>query len=208
LAGIVNSLKHINQNVLVAIAIEHTGDDPRKNDIVEICAYVLDNHIKPFTGLHPFYNQIAPFRSENIDWETATVTKEKLKDIQTKYGVEPSLAADRFEEWFDLIDLPLGKKLIPVAYNWPVMREYLVTWLGVKNFASLFHECEYRDVISVATYLNDCRNFVTKVPNFPRPESFAYICSRFHIEVRGNDDVMIRALKAAECYKCFMAERV
>lgn len=197
-------MRHLNNDALCAIWIETTGEDPRKCDIVEICIILVDNFIRPSTQIIPFYNQIMSFRPENIDLNTMTLTRTKLIDA-TKNGIEPSLAADRLESWFDELDLPLGKKIVPLTFNWPLMREYLHTWLGYYNFKSIFSE-DYRDLRNTANFINDSRNQKAKQWIYPKSYCFSYIGNQHDIEVANSDDVMVKALKMIEIYRAMLTQ--
>lgn len=195
-------MKHWNSNAVCAMYIEVTGDDPRKNDIIEICLFLMDNHLNLSDKICPYYNQIVPFRPESIDYKTATLNREKVKEAAVR-GIEPSLAADRLEEWFYTLDLPRNKKIIPIAYNWPAVREYLITWLGFRTFDSMFH-FEYRDILSSILYINDCYNLLSRIIQYPRPEHLAYIASVLQIEFRLSDDVQVKAMKVGQVYKALI----
>ena len=191
-------MRHLNHNALCAIAIDHTGEDPRRCDLVEICVVLLDNFIRPSKKLMPFYNQIAPFRPDTVDFKTASISRDKIY-AAIQHGLEPSLAADRFEEWFGRLNLPERKKIVPLTYNWPVIREYLHTWLGTANFNYIFAE-EYRDIMGVTYYINDCRNQVQKTIPYPRPEHLAYLCAQHGLEMRLSNDVMLRCQQMIKLY--------
>lgn len=196
-------MKHLNNNSLVAISIETTCDNPRLGDIVEVCIMLLDNFLKPSTKILPYYQRIRPFRPEAIDFTTASTTKEKILEA-IKLGLEPSMAADRLDEWLQLLNMPESKRLVPLTYNWPVVREYLHTWLGTIGFKSLFHACEYRDIMSVALYFNDKANQHAELVPYPRPEHAPYLGHLHAIKYTMSNDVMVKALKFAEIYKAML----
>ncbi len=198
-----HQMRHLNNNALCAIYIETTGKNPRLCDIVEICVMLVDNFIKPSKNIMPFYNQIAPFRPENIDFETCSIPRVKLSDC-VKNGLEPSLAADRLEEWLHMLNLPHGKKIVPLTMNWPIMREYLHTWLGIENFKFLFAE-EYRDLMATAIHINDCRNLQARQWVYPKPHLLSYLGNQHSVEVRMSDDIMEKTLKMIEIYRLMLA---
>lgn len=196
-------MHHMGQlNTLCAMAIKTTGDDPRKCDIVEICVLPLDNYAEPSRKHIPFYNQIAPFRVENIDFSTATATKANIRQASMQ-GIEPSAAADYFEEWVRSIGTPEGKKIIPLCHNWPVMREYLITWLGYRNFQFLFSPY-YRDVMAMAMFTNDNLLQCARRTKYAAYELYR-ICDAHAIEFSNKDDVMVRASKIAKLYSLMIS---
>ncbi len=195
-------MMHLNGNVLTAIFIEVTGDNPLVNDIIEICAWPVDNFLRPSKLVYPFYHQIQPFRDEAIDYETASMTKEKIAHCKI-HGLEPSLVADRLEEWVKSMNLPRNKKLVPLCYDWPTMRAYLTTWLGFHNFRALF-STEYRDIMATAIHTNDHRNLRAKPAKYPRVNESTYLANQHAIHFRMADDVMVKCLKIAETYHSMM----
>ncbi len=201
-----HSMKHLNWNALCGIWIETTGKDGRQCDIIDICITLADNFIRPSKQTMPYYNEIAPFRPETIDYETASVSKERIRHAGT-HGLEPSLAADRLEEWLAHLDLPRGKKIVPLTYNWPAMREYLITWLGPLTFDSIF-ALEYRDIMSTTLFVNDMSNQRAQAIPYPRPEHMPYICAHYGIEFKAADDVQIKCLKTIEVYQKLLGVRV
>jgi hypothetical protein len=196
-------MRHLNNNALCAIYIETTGDNPRLHDIVEICIMLVDNFIRPSREIMPFYNQVVPFRAENIDFDTCTIPRAKLAAC-IRDGLEPSLAADRLEEWHGHLGLPKGKKIVPLTLNWPYMREYLHTWLGFENCRHLFAE-EYRDIMSTALHINDCRNMQAREWVYPKPHLLSYLGNQHSVEVRKSDDVMEKTLKMIEIYRLMLS---
>ena len=198
-------MKHLNGNCLCAIWIETTGEDPRKCDIVEICIYLLDNFLRPSPAMVPFYQMIKPYRRENIDPKAMTINKQQLQTA-TLYGVEPTRAADLLEEWMLELNMKQGKKIVPLAYNWPKVSEYLHTWLGFHNFNFLFSE-DYRDIRSSVLTINDLRNQQAEVIPYPRPEHIAYIGALSKVPFRITSDVMEKCIKLSEIYRQVLVNR-
>lgn len=197
-----HAMKHLNNNALCSISIETTGENPRLHDIVEISIMLVDNFIRPSHACVPFYNQLCPFRPENIDFKTCTLSRTKLSDA-VKNGLEPSLAADRLEEWWKSLELPPNKKIVPLCMNWPLMREYLHTWLGFENYRFLFSE-EYRDLMAAAIHINDVRNQQSRQWIYPKPGVLSYIGNQHSVEIRNSDDIMQKTLAQIQIYRLML----
>ena len=45
---------------------------------------------------------------------------------------------DLLVEWWEKLDLPLGKTLVPLAHNWAFEAGFLRAWLGVELTQTLF----------------------------------------------------------------------
>lgn len=162
-------MKHFNGNFPCVIDTETTGFDPRKFDIVSMCCLPLDpdnleiNRDVPLIEL-----SIAPARPENVDFDAIRIqrqnneygqaddicfVKERLTYYMTK-GLDSQFAAKLFVEWFEKLKLKPGKKIIPIAQNWPFDREHLIEWLGYKTFDYMF--CPYyRDTMCMSLMDND-----------------------------------------------------
>src|SRR4030042_166775 len=136
-------LQHLNGNLLCAVDCETTGLIPGKHDIWQICVLPLDADIKPLKTIMPFYVELRVKRPENIDHKAIKIAKVNWLEKQTR-ALEPFMAADLFDEWFEKLGLPLGKKIVPLGQNWPFDREFILEWLGHETFHQLFFP-HYRD---------------------------------------------------------------
>jgi hypothetical protein len=195
------TMTHLNSNSLVSIAIETTGDNPRLHDVCFICIVLLDNYIKPSTQIVPFYTAIQPFRPENIDPETASISPTKLNNAMI-HGIAPSLAADRLEEWVKLLDMPEGKRIVPIVHGWERIHSFLREWLGFHNCKHLISE-EARDLRTAALYLNDCLNHRAKPMMYTKVLP-SFIGQAHNIQWLVYADVMEKALKQAEIYRLML----
>lgn len=196
-----STMVHLNSNMMVSIWIETSGNDPRRHDICEICALLINNHFKLSTAITPFYNMIQPLRPENIDLETASINRERINNAIIK-GLPPSIAADRFEDWVMELDMPKGKRIVPIVHNWGRVSAFLRNWLGINNFNYLVSS-EVRDIQTVALYHNDCANIRAKP--IPYAKVLDYFIGELHaIQLLRKMDVMEKALRLAEIYRLML----
>ena len=144
---------HLNGNLLCAIGIETTGTKVGLHDIVQICVMPLDSTIKPHSTLMPFDLVLKPDRLDQIDIEDVKINKLRLANYALT-GFDPFEAADLFADWYKTLGLRENKKIMPLAYNWALMRPFLEEWLGTCNFEYHFDE-RYREIVSTALYLDD-----------------------------------------------------
>lgn len=193
-----SSMIHLNGNLLCAVDVETTGLNFREHDVIQIAILPLDCNIKPLRTL-PFYVNMKPKRPENIDYKAMTVTKLSLVNLINN-SIDPWTAVDLFEEWFHRLNLPVGKKIAPLAHNWPFDRMFIEDWLGgPKNFEAFFFH-QYRDSMAAALYLNDrAEQHLDKIP-VPKV-SLDYCCSVFDIKNQKAHDALQDCLTTAEVYR-------
>lgn len=162
-------MRHFNGNFPCVIDTETTGFDPRKFDIVSVCCLPLDpDTLDLHRTLPPLDLAIAPARPENVDFDAIRVQRQNneygqaddicfVREKLTYYmksGLDPHFASEYFIEWFERLKLKPGKKIIPIAHNWPFDREHLIEWLGYKTFDYIF--CPYyRDTMVMTLMDND-----------------------------------------------------
>lgn len=202
---------HLNGNLLAAVDVETTGTIPGFHDIWQVCVLILDDNIKPDKRVTPFYLELRPKRPENIDMKAVKVSRMEFAQKMQR-ALDPWDAADLFDEWFEKLKvrterrpplLPEGKKLVPVAQNWPFDRSFMMDWLGVTSFESFFHPW-YRDTLPVAQYLNDryAKDTLCILPaKVPFPKSnLAYLCSQLKVKNLKAHDALQDCIATADVY--------
>jgi len=59
-----------------------------------------------------------------------------------RFTLDPMLSRavrDLFVEWFERLDLPFKKSLVPMAHNWAFESSFLKAWLGISTFEEIWH---------------------------------------------------------------------
>ena len=82
-------------------------------------------------------------------------------------------------EWWEKLDLPFGKTLVPLAHNWAFESGFLQAWLGVDLAQTLFHG-HARDAMLYALALNDKAAFMGLPVPFSRV-GLGSLCKHFKI---------------------------
>lgn len=204
----VKFLQNNNSNMLCAIDIETTGDEPGFHDIVQVAVLPLDSDLNPWTGVTPFYTDLKLKRPENAHdglcfRNSKRVKKERIVQAQLS-GIDPDKAADLLEEWFEKLNLGLEKRIMPLAHNWASDRCFMIDWLGIKNFAHIF-DARYRDTQVVGLYLNDVSEFKVEQPPFPKVR-LQYMTNVYRIPHERAHDALQDCMVTAQLYKQILKE--
>lgn len=150
-------MTHLNGHMLCAVDVETTGERPGFHDLIQICVLPADYKLEPWKDYVPFYTSLQLKRPENASEEARIKTRLKWSEAQLN-GLEPYRAADLFEEWFMKLGLAPGKRIVPLAHNWPFDRGFIIDWLGEENFRQFF-DGRYRDTMVTAAFCNDRADF-------------------------------------------------
>jgi len=203
-------LYHLNQNLLCSIDLLTTGPRPYYHDLLQICILPLNNFLKPLKSIVPFFIDIRPKRIENasyhkedlIDMPTpgSRVSQEKFFEMVTR-GVDSLAAADRFEEWFNKLQMRHNKRICILAHDYIFKMPFLIDWLGIQSYNAFF-DPYYRDLVPAALFCNDKSNF--KAENIPYPKvHLAYLASTTKTEIISHD-LLGKCVAQAEIYTKMM----
>lgn len=161
-------LMNLNGNVLCSIDCETTGLTAGHHDLIEFACVPLAADLKPMRDVLPFSTLIRPKRrfSDSIDPGAMKVNGIKLEDLAI-HGLDGWRAAELFVQWIERLQLTPGKKIAPLATNWPFDKGFVMDWLGPKTFDFFFWH-RYRDTQPVVLWFNDRAEFEGKDPPFPQ----------------------------------------
>ena len=197
------SLTHLNGNVMCAIDTATTGLQAGFHDLIRICIMPLDSEFKPVPSHPPLELDLIPKRKQNIDLKHPYISKMKIFEICQR-GLDPDKTADFFGEWFDRLALPIGKKIVPLAYNWPHDRGFIIDWLGWAEFERVFHG-HYRDAMCAANYANDRSAFCAERPPYPKL-GLSEICKALGIERDRSHEPIQDCMSTAQAYRRMMKQ--
>ena len=190
-------MKHLNNNLLCVVTAFVTGIDHQANDIIQICVVPLDEQFRVHRDILPFTAMMKK-RRHNINKEFLGHDYGKIEDILRK-GLDPYFVADALLEWFDRYKKRFNKKIMVLAYNWALIRAFLIDWLGLETFEIIF-DYRYRDIMSASIYLNDRAYWHSEDYPFPK-HNLVDICNRQHVDYHKKYDVMQQSMAIAEAYK-------
>jgi hypothetical protein len=198
-----STLWNWNGHLLCAIDIFTNGPDMKLHDLIEISILPLDSEIKPIgSGMIPFSPILRPKRSDKYLDSLQPNLRTKTAEAMV-IGIDPYDAADLLDKWFEDLGLASNKRIIPLAYNWPAIRPYIVDWITQKNFDAIF-DYRYRDILTATLFCNDRADM--KVEQIPYPKvDLQYLASQSKIERRSQWDTIADCAIIAEIYRrCLM----
>ena len=196
-------LIHLHGNILCAIDTETTGLVAGYHDIWQVCILPLDCNFEPNKDVIPFYMDIKVKNPERINKRAIALSKGNFASKQVR-AIDPWTCADLLDDWFVKLDLPLGKKIVPVAQNWPFDRGFLLEWLGAETFNDLF-SYRYRDTMVTAAFLSDAADYHFNPLPF-QGISLAALCTHYGITNQKAHDSLQDCIVTAQIYQRMLAE--
>jgi DNA polymerase III epsilon subunit-like protein len=193
-----SGLVHLNGNLLVSIDLETTGLRAGYHEPIQIAVVPLNSDIRPLEGVRPFYTTIKPEFPERQEKRVGYVHGIALEDL-VLHAPSAGRVQDLLVEWWEKLDLPFGKTLVPLAHNWAFESGFLKAWLGIDLAGTLFHS-HARDAMLYALSLNDKAAFMGLPAPFPRV-GLGSLCKKFGVVNANPHDALSDAIAEAECYR-------
>jgi DNA polymerase III epsilon subunit-like protein len=193
-----SALPHLNGNLMAAVDLECTGTRFRYHEPVQIAVVPLNSDLRPLQGVRPFYTNIQPQHPERADRRATEVHGLDLNDL-ILHAPHPDKVADMLIEWFEKLDLPMDKCLVPLASNWAFEAGFLQAWLGEDLKNKIFHS-HARDVMLTAIHINDRAIFAGYKAPFARV-GLGSLCRKLGIINSKPHDAYCDCLAEAEVYR-------
>jgi DNA polymerase III epsilon subunit-like protein len=195
-------MKHHNFHMPVVVDVETTGDKAGYHDLIQIAVLPLDDEFNPSKEHEYFEMKLRPVHG-NIDPIASEVHRLDMAKIMSE-GVDADDAVDFFVRWYNRLDLPLNRRLMPIASNYVFDQGFVSAWLGHKLFNERFYY-HYRDTQSVALYLNDRAAMMNELIPYPAV-GLNEIANRHGIENLKKHDALQDCITTAASYKAMCTE--
>jgi DNA polymerase III epsilon subunit-like protein len=192
------SMVHLNGNLMAAVDLETTGLRANYHEPIQIAVVPLDSNFEPLADVAPFYSPIKPLFPERATKQAMHVHGMSMEDL-VLHAPEPGRVADMLHEWWERLDLPIDRTLIPLAHNWAFECKFLQDWLGIDMASQMFHG-HARDAMLTALHLNDRAAFMGEPTPFPYV-GLKNLCAKFHIVNANPHDALCDCLAEAAVYK-------
>lgn len=191
-------LVHLKGCLLAAIDYETTGRRPGFHEIIQIAIQPLNADLRPSKELRPFYTTVRPEHPER--WEDRAAFVHGIdKNELILNAPESGRVQDQLMEWFERLDMPFGKVIVPLAHNSPFESAFTKYWLGIERTDQLFHS-HWRDSMILAVGMNDRAAFAGEPIPFPTV-GLGAIAKKLKITNDKPHDALADAICEAEVYR-------
>jgi DNA polymerase III epsilon subunit-like protein len=194
-------LLHLNGNLLVSVDLETTGRQPGFHEIIQIACVPLGPDLKPSPKLRPFYTEIRPDFPERAEKQAMCKHGVPMEQLLL-HAPSQDKVRDLFLEWFEALDLPFKKSLVPMAHNWAFEASFLKAWLGVDLFDQTWFSLA-RDGMLLAIAIND-KAAMQGAPIPFNKVSLGSLCRKFNVVNANAHDALADALAEAEVYRALL----
>lgn len=195
-----SSLISLNANTLAAMDVETTGREPWTHEVIQIAVVPLDCNIKPVGK--PFYTNIYPAHPELMSREA--IAAHGITPDMLEGSPDPYTAGESLWEWFQDLQLPPGKRLIPLVHNSQFDIPFVQHWLGYDLFEDIFGY-PTRDTQSIISGMIDKAAFKnTQIP-FSGRANLKKVCADLGIDLDNAHDALADALATATVYRTLLS---
>jgi len=192
---------HINGNLLAAIDFETTGRRPGYHEIIQIAVLPLDSEIRPLASVRPFYTNIRPQHPKRQETDAGRVHHLDMENLLI-HAPEASRVADLLVEWFQRLELPQSRVVVPLVQNWAFESAFLKAWLGPDMVDMIFHS-HARDPMLLAVMMNDIAAFRGEELPFNRV-GLGSLCNRLGVTNTNPHDALADCMATAEVYRAML----
>lgn len=191
-------MTHLTGSLLAAIDFETTGRRPGYHEIIQVAIVPLDQELQPTNAAPTFYINIRPNHMERCEKDAAYVHGIDLDMLQL-HAPSQDRAIDLLCEWFNQLDLPQSRVVVPLAHNWAFESAFLKGWLGPDLVDRMFHS-HGRDSMILAASINDKAFFNGEKLVFPKLGLVA-LCAQLGIPYENAHDALADCKATAEVYR-------
>lgn len=192
----IDGLMTFGHHIPVVLDVETTGLVVGYHEVVQIAILPLDPNLDPM-DVSPFCLKMKPAYPERASARAMQVNALSLKDLEN--CPTHSQGADIFFEWAAGLNLPLGKKMLPICHNAIFDVPMTQLWLGHEAYGANFGKGA-RCTMGMAMAENDSAAWKARPIPFSSTGLKA-LCKKFAIKLEGHHDALIDVLATAKLYK-------
>lgn len=198
MSNIYPGMTHLTGSLLAAIDFETTGRRPGYHEIIQIAILPLDQELQPTDQAPTFYLNIRPEHPERCERGAVYVHGIDM-DMLRLHAPSQDRAIDLLCDWFNKLDLPQNRVIVPLAHNWAFESAFLKGWLGPDLVDQMFHS-HGRDSMTLAAAIND-RAFFRGEPLVFKKLGLVPLCEQLGIAYENAHDALADCQAAAELYR-------
>lgn len=201
------SAQHCNGNMIVAMALKATGNQPGLHDVVQLSGIPLYADLTINKELLPLNLLLTPINTRLRDRNTRCLLREAVE-----FGYDQSLAIEYFERWVESLDLPYKKygqercQIIALVYCYESFFPFLSALIGDETVKEFFHP-DIRELRAAALLKNDEASFNADRIPFPKAR-LRYISGTLGIQAGNNADALEDCKAIAGAYKKICLNKV
>lgn len=187
-----------NEHILAVLDVETTGRDCAYHDIVQVAILPLEpTNLDPHPDFGMFYQNLQPLHPERVEPIAMQVNGLDLEEL--KLSPHPEEVAEVLLNWYRAMNLPLGKRLLPLCQNSSFDISFMQQWLGIELFGEIFSR-RGRDTMYLASGIQDKFSWA----GLPLPFNelgLKPLCDHFGINIEGHHDALADCLATAKLYR-------
>jgi len=196
-----SGLVNLNGNVMAALDYETTGRRAGFHEIIQIAVVPLNSDLRPLEGVKPFYTTMRPMYPHRQEKGAGFVHGLDINEL-ILHAPEPGRVKDLLLEWFERLELPFKKVLVPLAHNWAFESSFTKAWLGVDLTDQIFHS-HARDSMLAALNINDRAAFAGEAAPF-NSVGLGALCKKLGIANLKPHDAYCDAVAEADLYRALV----
>ncbi len=196
-------MKHWRKSIVCSIWLQTTGNEPGLHDVIQACILPITHTWKMDKRSVPFFCDLQPKRVGQYETKTP---RSRLRKAALD-GLDPFGAVEMFETWVE--EKFKGEKILPLSYNWPLTKRFLIDWMQPKT-VDLYFSNSYRDPLAIANYVNDRLDYRTEPLKYNDERSFRILCTKHEIGVMAESDefqqdCLAQSVRLLELYLAMVA---
>lgn len=195
------SLSNLNGNPLAVVDVETTGKIGGYHEIIQIAIVPLTLDLEVAPDVQPFYQNIRPNYPERSESRAEGIHGLVMDDLLLNAPTQEHVL-DYLLDWFHQLPIGYKRRLTPIAHNWGFERSFLVPWLGLELFDSIFTP-HPRDTMILCSMLNDRASMIGQEIPF-KYLRLPWLCKLLGIELLNSHNALEDSIATAKLYASIM----